>query len=377
MSPPVGPPRTLAELAIEYRHFAEVEAPAHGSPRYAAICTGLADDPEIGGLLLHAPLRFRAPTLLLAAVHHLLLRGLEHRLGGYYPTVADKAARPVDDDLYPAFADLVREHRREVLRLIATRTTQTNEAGRAAVLVPVLQIVAREAGRPVALLEVGSSAGLLLNLDHYGYRIGDAVVGDAGSAVQLACEVQGSLRPELPGEIPPVAWKAGLDRNPLHIGDPETAAWLRALIWPEHRDRLAVLDAALRLAAPHPPDVRRGDLVDGLEDLAAEAPADAGLVILHAWVLAYLTKARRRAFVTAVRRLGAARNRPVWLVGLEAPEILGSLQLGFPGSSPGGYSALALSRFDPNGVGSHRLLAHCHAHGRWLRWLDPASAAPA
>jgi Uncharacterized protein conserved in bacteria (DUF2332) len=69
MSPPHGPPRTLSELAGEYRHFALIEAPAHGSPLYAAICAGLADDPANGGLLMRAPLRFRAPTLLLAHCH--------------------------------------------------------------------------------------------------------------------------------------------------------------------------------------------------------------------------------------------------------------------------------------------------------------------
>ena len=42
---------------------------------------------------------------------------------------------------------------------------------------------------------------------------------------------------------------AGRLRFALDVTDPGTLAWLRVLVWPEHEDRLARLDAALRLAA--------------------------------------------------------------------------------------------------------------------------------
>ena len=46
---------------------------------------------------------------------------------------------------------------------------QTNEAGRCAVLLPVLAALPQ----PLALLEVGASAGLCLYPDRYAYRYGD------------------------------------------------------------------------------------------------------------------------------------------------------------------------------------------------------------
>jgi hypothetical protein len=377
MSPPQGPPRTLAELAGEYRHFALIEAPAHGSPLYAAICLRLADDPANGGLLLRAPLRFRAPTLLLAAVHQLLLRGASPRLGAYYPTVTGESARLIDDSLYPAFVEAVRSHRGEIERLLTTRTTQTNEARRAAVLLPALNVVAGEAVQPLALLEVGTSAGLLLRVERYGYRIGDVSAGDRASPVQIECEVHGDLRPPVGAAVPGIGWRAGMDRNPLDVGEAETADWLRALVWPEHRDRLAVLDAAISVALHDPLDLRRGDLLAGLPALAADAPRDMALVMVHAWVLAYLSPNRRRSFVREVRQLARQLHRPIWLVGMEAPDVLASLGVGLLEAGPGGFSALALSRFDADGTSSRRLMAHSHAHARWLRWLDPATAAPA
>ena len=58
--------------------------------------------------------------------------------------------------------------------------------------------------------------------------------------------------------------------------------------------------------------------------------------------------------------------------------MLASLELGIgeaPGDGSRGFSALSLHRFDPNGTSRHDLLAECHAHGRWLRWLDAGTAA--
>src|SRR5690348_4119627 len=71
----------------------------------------------------------------------------------------------------PELAELMRAHGAELARLCATRTTQTNEAGRAALLRPAFgRAAALATGRAVALVELGTSAGLLLIPDRYGYR---------------------------------------------------------------------------------------------------------------------------------------------------------------------------------------------------------------
>ena len=58
-----------------------------------------------------------------------------------------------------------------------TRSTQTNEVGRCAALLPALTQLAVDApgaphggGRPLGLVEVGASAGLNLLVDRYGYE---------------------------------------------------------------------------------------------------------------------------------------------------------------------------------------------------------------
>jgi len=294
----------------------------------------------------------------------------------YYPTVAGDTAMPVDEGLYPVFASFVDRHRDRLRRLIATHTTQTNEVGRTAFLLPALGLVAD--GGPLAMLEVGTSAGLNQLLDRYHYRIGEVEVGVPRASVQITCAPRGELLPPVPSSVPRIAWRAGLDRNPVDVDDPEAAAWLRAQVWPEHRDRLAILDAAMAVARRERPRLVRGDALDGLASLAGAAPADARLTVVSTSTLVYLDAARRRAFAEELSRIASTRPSGAWLVACEPENVLAALGVGI---QPSGLEApelngLAIVRFGPDGVVG-RLLAMCHPHGRWMRWLDPASGRPA
>jgi hypothetical protein len=48
--------------------------------------------------------------------------------------------------------------------------------------------------------------------------------------------------------LPQIAWRAGLDLNPIDVNNPAEAAWLETLVWPEQTARLA-LSAAMAIAA--------------------------------------------------------------------------------------------------------------------------------
>lgn len=367
----------LAGLLADFRQFAR-DIQAQGSLVYTALCQHLADDPQRARVALLAQPAFRTPLILLAAVHHLLLAGTRHPLAAYYPTVAGHGSRPVDDGLYAAFASFLDDHREAVEQLVATRSTQTNEAGRTVVTLPALGLVARRSAAPLALLEVGASAGLNLLPDRYAFRIGDRDAGDQRSPVRLTCAVEGRLRPPLPAEPVAIAWRLGVDLNPLDVAEPGTRSWLRALVWPDQPDRMAILDAALAVARRDPPLVVRGDLTTDLASVAAEAPRHAALVVMSTWVLVYVETGQRRAFLDSLRLLAGVRGAPVWLVAGESMSVLATLGIGIgqPPADGFGPSTLSVHRFDPDGTSEHVLLAECHAHGRWIRWLDAASAAP-
>ena len=130
---------------------------------------------------------------------------------------------------------------------ILRRSTQTNEVGRLATLTPAFAALAD--GRPLALLEVGASAGLCLYPDRYDYAwrtAGGLVRSASGVGPLLSCEVSGAA--PLPEHAPAVAWRGGIDRNPLDVTDADAMRWLRTLVWPEHEDRRRRLEQAVAIA---------------------------------------------------------------------------------------------------------------------------------
>ncbi|MCZ7439034.1 DUF2332 domain-containing protein [Micromonospora sp. WMMC241] len=307
-----------------YQAFAEREARGV-SPAYDRLSQAVARDPELLALLDTLPEAKRQPNLLFGVVR---LRG-----------------GPVDDPA--AFRAHVVAHWPDVAAQMRARATQTNEAGRCAVLLPVLAALPQ----PLALLEVGASAGLCLYPDRYAYRYGDRRIGD-GEPV-LDCAFTGAAPPD---RRPEVVWRAGLDVHPLDVTDPADLAWLDALIWPEHRHRRDRLRAAAAVAAADPPLLVRGDLVDDLPALAARAPAGATLVVFHSSVLYQVPSARRAAFTDLVRTLPGR-----WLAN-EDPAVLPHAAT--PAPPDGGFhNVLALDG---------RPLAWTRGHGQAATWFAPA-----
>jgi hypothetical protein len=320
----------LAGQSTERRYRGMAERQLRGiSPSYERLCLGVADDPEVIARLDTLPPPKRQPNLLLAAVRF---------LGGGESM-----------DSYASFRAFVLDRWGELSETMLARRTQTNEPRRCATLLPVLAAVPQ----PVALLEVGASAGLCLYPDRYAYRYiaagdtGDehAVLGD--SELVLDCRVTG--RPPADAVVdgaatlPSVAWRAGLDVNPLDVHDEQDVRWLRSLIWPEETERFAILDRIVR-----------GDLRTDVRAVAADAPADATLVIYHSAVLAYIAEEQRGEFVDAVHAL-AAQRPTVWLSN-EGPRVVVDVPV------PAGSIPFVLAR---DGVA----LATTSPHGDWLAWL--------
>ena len=168
---------------------------------------------------------------------------------------------------------------------ILTRSTQTNEVGRLATLLPAFASVVPSG--PVALIEAGASAGLNLFPDRWGYAWSTpAGVVELGPAPYLSCEVSGPA--PLPTALPEVAWRGGIDLNPLDVTDPEAMRWLETLVWPEEDDRRVRLRRAIDVAAADPPRLVRGDLLTELPALVAEASAFGTVLVFHSAVAAYL-----------------------------------------------------------------------------------------
>ncbi|MEV0622977.1 DUF2332 domain-containing protein [Nonomuraea sp. NPDC050404] len=324
---------TLTEMdatAEQYRDFAARQARG-ASPLYEQLTLGVAADGELLDLLTALPPAKRQPNLLLAATRY-----LTGTASGY-------------DD----FRRSVLDNRDAVVATMLARYTQTNEPGRCAALYPLLASLPQ----PVALLEVGASAGLCLYPDRYAYDYDGRAAGAVDSPLRLSCRTEGSPPPHLaePGPVT-VAWRAGIDLNPLDVRNADDVRWLRTLVWPEQDERLRRLDTAIALAQADPPHLLRGDLNARLGELAAQAPAHATLVVFHTAVLCYVPDEERAAFVDQVGRLDCR-----W-ISQEGPEFFPGIAARLRRQPPADTITYVLAQ-------DGRPLAFSAMHGGWIQWL--------
>jgi hypothetical protein len=163
-----------------------------------------------------------------------------------------------------------------------------------------------------------------------------------------------------------VAWRGGVDLNPLDVRGPDAAAWLEVLVWPEQRDRRERLRRAVEVARREPPELLRGDLFDALPVLRRQVPADTALVVFHSAVIAYLEPPDRSRFQQLMTSL-VADGSCHW-VSNEAAAVLPDVTATGLGRPPDPASFVL-------GVDG-RTVAWTHQHGASLTWLPERDDSP-
>jgi hypothetical protein len=346
----------LDALARQFERFARQES-CNSSPLYARLSSGIAADTAMLALAAYARAGQPVPNLFLAAVHFLLLKRTHHPLSAFYPSVCGTSRSETTcrrEDPYPIFRSFCLQYSGEIRDLVSTRLVQTNEVQRSACLVPAFARVVRHAqGRPLALIDIGASAGLNLLWDHYGYDYGHgACYGDARSPVRIACTVRGDRRPPIPALLPAAAWRVGLDLSPVDVRDPEAALWLRALVWPEHARRVALLQCAIEVARRPPPSLMAGDALDLLPAVLPTVPRDVTLCVFHTFTVNQFSAEACDRLSSLLAEHSARRD--LYRVSIE-----------YAGQE---FPRLRLVSFE-GGVATEQLLARCGGHGEWIEWL--------
>lgn len=333
-------PARLERLGEKFRWFAD-QARDLGSPLWERVSLLVAEEPRLLDIANDARPGVQQPNMLLAAFHYLLLDS---------PIPPKELVATMSDG---AIVSFLLGHEAEVRELVRERLVQTNEVRRCALFLPAFVAVAQEVGRPLALVEVGSSAGLLLNFDryHYVYEPG----GEVGppEALTLTCEVRGDLTPSFDAGVIDVSSRVGIDLNPVRVDSPSDVKWLRALVWPEHDERQERLETALAVAAEHRPDVRRGDAFELLPEVVAAIPRDATPVVFHCMTLAHMSRPQRERFPEMLGELAATRDGDLVWLAIEFFET----------------DSLHRGRFHPDGAHDLTKLANVNPHGAWLEWL--------
>ena len=287
------------------------------------------------------------PLRVAGGLHALVRRGAAPGLAAVYPPHDLPDAEGLWGALAPVLAD-------PALEGWLDSAPQTNEVARSGVLMPGLMVVAAETGLPVALYELGSSAGLNLMLDRYGYRLGHSMAGDGGSALVLAPEWRGAAAPS--GAVR-VVRRRGVDLNPLDVTRAADRERLLAYIWADQPARLARVAAAIAIAATDPPTVDRGDAADWVERWVDMAPeSGVARVVMHSIAFQYFPAAVQARIVAHLADVGgrATVGAPLVWLRLEVDPAVG------------GGPALALTMWPG---GEERMLARASAHGVWVEWM--------
>ncbi len=328
-----------------------------GSPFTARLLEWLAGDWRAGG-----PLRTLLPTWtagppgqdlvplrLAGALHALALSGRHAALAALYPPAAPRfdahALAPLLQRLLVSEAALLRGY--------LASAPQTNEVMRSAVLIGGYAAIAGATGLPLALREIGASAGLNLLWDRFHYTLGAQTWGDAASPVRIASDWRGAA-PALPATLA-VAERRGNDLLPVDLRDPAAALRLRSYVWPDQTARAARLQGAIALALREPPTLAAGDAAAWVEQELAVPRVGVATTLVHSIVWQYLPPATRERIEAAVQA-AAARATP------QAP--LAWLRMEFFAKDAPAELRLTLWP-----EGSERTLARTHPHGEWVEWL--------
>ncbi len=357
--------KDIHDYSAEFRRFSRQQE-AKPSPLYTHIAAQIASDPgPLLPLLAAIPPLEQAPNLLFASVHFLLKRAPEQPLATYYASIHKETRRDPDAHAFILFRDFCKAQHEEISNLLLHRRTQTNEPRRGLALLPAIHLAGQLAGgRPLTLVEIGCSAGLNLLFDQYGYRYideqGDEYrAGMTESPLQLDARLCGRLLPPLKEQTPIIAKRLGIDLAPVDLHNSDDISWLEALVWPEHHDRREHLKKAVVIARDFTLNLYEGDALALLPRIAASLDNLEIPVFYHTYVWQQLRAAQRKQLSHHIAQSAHRFPQAFHLWHERGPSL----------EPP----KLSLRHFAAGEMASERLLAHCGAHVRWLKWQDQGS----
>ena len=288
------------------------------------------------------------PNLFFGTVHYLLMRSEKEPLAEYYPSLHKPTK--TGDDLFPLFRSFCIQHREQLTEIVSSRIVQTNEVSRCAYLYPAFAVVSNMVeDAPLAMIDVGASAGLHLLWDMYGYDYGlERIYGSPASPVRIKSELRGNSKPRLDERAPKVESRFGIDLQLISPDANDDIVWLGALIWPEHESRRKLFHSAMDILKQQRAAITffEVDAADVLPNVLTKVPADEIPCVYQTHIWRQLSAATKATLVATLKIFG--RERKVFFVSA--------------------LDQLRLELFAPSG-NCGWTLANYEQHGRWVEWL--------
>ena len=313
------------------------------------------------------PLNDNVPLRLAGFAHYQALSGDEN-LARFYESCGGLYQAGDRPDLAIAL-DGVFQREEAAARRFLRSAPQTNETGRAAMLLLGFSEVSKRLGLPLRLREMGASAGLNLFFDQFHYRLamdeGTLLWGDETSPLTLAATWRGGpnvrATPLQLSEKIDIASRRGCDLFPVNIQNPQERLKLQSWVWGDMPARRARLLAALAIADKAPPEIDRADAAGWVAAQIMQRPKGAATVLYHSIVWPYLGVSQRFAIESAFAQ-AAEDVRP------DAPLVW----LKMDGRELGTIARLSYRLWTgENGPeGEEVIIGPCHPHGEDLEIND-------
>jgi hypothetical protein len=384
-----GAPPSTHDLAVENVRGQAAEVARGwakpGSPSSwaltAAVFATLADDDDLAAMAAEIP-SDRLPALLFCGATCYLVAEHEPRgLIDYFPTSSAPRRMP-DSAFAPALRAFCRTYRDELLEVCGRRRYQMNEVARSTQVALALGVVgAQLAASRIALIDVGTGAGLGLFPDRYCHQLPDGRrLGDLASHLVLGCAMTGPISPPVPASLPDIDQRVGIDIDPIDLTDADDRRWARACVPPQW-DAVRRFDAAAPIVRAEPGTIMRSDAVEALPAVLDAVPPDLLPVVVDTYTAVFFDDRERDGLRDVLDHYGA--NRDLAWISLDPLVPLGT---------EGRYSVQGVAvphslviDYRRNGVFAllglvsyHRgrrradLLARAHPSGTQMAWLNGA-----
>ena len=342
-----------ASLGKLFERFAEEEC-KNNSTLYYQLSKQIAGDEELLRLCVFVREGQPVPNIFLAAVHFLILRSGQVPLAQYYPSVSGQQTKAIPFEMFKAF---VLQQQQAIIAIIQHRIVQTNVLTRCNYLLPVFSNILSQEDRPATIIDIGTSAGLALNFDHYEYYYNnEKIYGD--SPVKLHCSIKGSKAPVVKHFKNPVK-KIGIDQHLIDLKDADDLTWLQALIWPDQTERFLMLKEALNAPELSEITLVEGSTIADCKKLIEAVDPSEMLIISATHVLYQFTDKLLNEFYELLAAVG--QKRDFCFLSAEATDTIQSK-----------YSidntAVVLTTYK-DGKKKEILVAETNGHGNWIKWI--------
>lgn len=288
----------------QFKIFAKEEC-EKSSPLYEYLSYKIAEDDDLITLASNIPLGQPVPNLFFASIQYLLM-STQHPLKDYY---ASFSTEPKCLELsFPYFKQFVLSNEKALLQLFHSKLVQTNEVRRCAYLYPMMTEIYATHQKPLALIEIGASAGLQLAMDFYNYEYnGKDFIKNSDCDVMIQSENIGIPLPYSIYTKPNIQKRIGLDLNPINVNDPEQLKWLQALIWPEHENRSQLLLTSAKVVNKLNIELIKGDAMANIETICQSIDPTSQIVIYHTHVANQIPKQVKLEFIETLKKISLQR----------------------------------------------------------------------